>query len=210
MVHIPHTERYINVNRHMHTQMQIPFLHFTLFYHLAYMPNILISHLAQHTHTYRYTQTHAYIQIQIPFLHIALFGSFGIHAKDIWHTTELHMHKHSDMHTHRHTCTETLAHKCKYTETHACLYRYTNTHIHTHWCACGKSKVIINWSPFLKSKLAKIVLRYDIYWNNLETSSLIVKLRAWIKVTQYCWHNCKEKISENWRNMREKTENICT
>ena len=34
------------------------------------------------------------------FLHFALFG---IHAKDIWHTTDLHMHRHSYMHTHRYT-----------------------------------------------------------------------------------------------------------
>ena len=27
------------------------------------------------------------------------------------------------------------------------------------------------------------------------------ELRAWIKVTQYCWHNCKKKISEKWRNI---------
>ena len=55
----------------------------------------------------------------------------------------------------------------------------------------------------MKSKLAKIVLIYDIYWNNLETSSLTVELRAWIKVTQYHWHNCKEKIAEERRNIGE-------
>ena len=43
----------------------------------------------------------------------------------------------------------------------------------------------------------------NIYWNNLEIIALTVKLRAWIKVSQYHWHNCKEKISEKWRNTRE-------
>ena len=31
MAHTPHTQTKINVHRHMHTQIQIPFLHFTLF-----------------------------------------------------------------------------------------------------------------------------------------------------------------------------------
>ena len=43
----------------------------------------------------------------------------------------------------------------------------------------------------------------NIYWNNLETIAFTVELRAWIKVTQYHWHNCKEKISEKWRNIGE-------
>ena len=79
--------------------------------HLTYMPKILILHLAYHTHTY--TDTHRHIQI--PFSHFALFGSFGIHAKYIWHTTDLHMHRYSDI------CTETLTHRYRYTETHASL-----------------------------------------------------------------------------------------
>ena len=103
-------------------------LHFLA--HLAYMWKILILHLVHHTHThlYRYTQTHAYIQtkIQVPFSHFALSGSFSIHSKDIWYTTDLHMHRHSDI------CTETLTHRYRYTETHACLYTYTNTHTDVH------------------------------------------------------------------------------
>ena len=101
----------------MHTQIQKPFLHFTLFgsFDMQYMLKILISHLAHHTciqiytdtctHTdtvilftfyflahltYRYTQTHAHIQIQISFLHFTLFGSFDIH-------TDINVHRH--MHT---------------------------------------------------------------------------------------------------------------
>ena len=65
------------------THRQIPFLHFT---------NLIFGT----PHTHKYTQTHAHTQTQIPFLHFALFG---IHAKDIWHTTYLHMHRHSYMHT---------------------------------------------------------------------------------------------------------------
>ena len=60
-----------------------------------------------------YTDTHRHIQI--PFSHFALFGSFGIHAKYIWHTTDLHMHRYSDI------CTETLTHRYRYTERHASL-----------------------------------------------------------------------------------------
>ena len=70
---IPHTD----TGTHRH----IPFLHFT---------NLIIGT----PHTHKYTQTHA--QTQIPFLHFALFG---IHAKDTWRTTDLHMHRHSYMHT---------------------------------------------------------------------------------------------------------------
>ena len=54
------------------THRQIPFLHFT---------NLIFGT----PHTHKYTQTHAHTQTQIPFLHFALFG---IHAKDIWHTTD--------------------------------------------------------------------------------------------------------------------------
>ena len=81
-----------------------------------------------HTHIYRYTQTHAYIQtkIQVPFSHFALSDSLSIHSKYIWHTTDLHMHRHSDI------CTETLTHRYRYTETRACLYTYTNTHTDVH------------------------------------------------------------------------------
>ena len=86
--------------------------------------------------------------MQIPFSHFALFGSFGIHAKDIWHTTDLHMHRHSDI------CTETLTHRYRYTETHACLYTYTNTHTHVH---VGNLRKLLLKVNFLKSKLAKIV-----------------------------------------------------
>ena len=46
-------------------------------------------------------------------------------------------------------------------------------------------------------------LHCDIYWNNLETIALSVELRVLIMVTQYCWHNCKEKILEKWRNIGE-------
>ena len=47
--------------------------------------------------------------------HFALFCSFDIHAKYIWHTADLHMHRYSDI------CTETLTHRYRYTETHASL-----------------------------------------------------------------------------------------
>ena len=67
---------------HAHTHTEIPFLHFT---------NLIFG---TH-HTYKYTQTDAHTETQIPFLHFALFG---IHDKDIWHTTDLHMHRHSYMH----------------------------------------------------------------------------------------------------------------
>ena len=90
---------------------KIHILHFLS--HLTYMPKILILHLAYHTHTHTYTDKHRHIQI--PFSHFALFGSFGIHAKYIWHTTDLHMHRYSDI------CTETLTHRYRYTETHASL-----------------------------------------------------------------------------------------
>ena len=69
------------------THRQIPFLHFT---------NLILAH---------HTQTHAHTHI--PFLHFALFG---IHARDIWHTTDLYMHGHSYVHTHRHTDVVTLTH----------------------------------------------------------------------------------------------------
>ena len=77
---IPHTDTgtYTDTGTHR----QLPFLHFT--YLIFGTP-----------HTHKYTQTHAHTQTQIPFLHFALFG---IHAKDIWHTTDLHMHRHSYMH----------------------------------------------------------------------------------------------------------------
>ena len=42
-----------------------------------------------------------------------------------------------------------------------------------------------------------------IYWNNSETITLTVYLMKWIRVTQYCWYYCKEKILEKWRNMCE-------
>ena len=35
----------------------------------------------------------------------------------------------------------------------------------------------------------------NIYWNNLETIALRVEFRSWIRATQYCWHNCKERFS---------------
>ena len=57
----------------------------------------------------------------------------------------------------------------------------------------------------------------NIYWNNLETIALTVELRAWVKVIQYHWHNCKEKMSEKWRNIGENRKSeaswvffICT
>ena len=89
--------------------LKIHILHFLS--HLTYMPKILILHLAYHTHTCTDTQRH----IQIPFSHFALCGSFDIHAKYIWHTTDLHMHRYSDI------CTVTLTHRYRYTETHASL-----------------------------------------------------------------------------------------
>ena len=70
---IPHTDTctYTDIG----TDRQIPFLHFT---------NLIFGT----PHTHKYTQTHAHTQTQIPFLDFTLFG---IHAKDIWHTTDLHM-----------------------------------------------------------------------------------------------------------------------
>ena len=58
-------------------------------------------------------------------------------------------------------------------------------------CNCNvRMNTFYTWKPYS-----------DIYWNNSETIALTVELRAWMKVTQYCWHNCKEKISEKWRNI---------
>ena len=108
---------------------KIHILHFLS--HLTCMPKILILHLVYHTHTY--TDTHR--RIQIPFSHFALFGSFGIHAKYIWHTTDLHMHRYSDI------CTETLTHRykihwdtCKFVNT--CMFVY-DTQTHTPMCMWG-------------------------------------------------------------------------
>ena len=89
---IPHTDKCTHTD--IGTHRQIPFLHFT---------NLIFGT----PHTHKYTQTHAHTLTQIPFLHFALFG---IHAKDIWHTTDLHMHRHSYMHTYRHTDVGTLTH----------------------------------------------------------------------------------------------------
>ena len=66
----------------------MPILHFT---------NLIFG--TPHTHTHK-TQIYEHTQTQIPFLH---FAPFGIHAKDIWHTIDLYMHRHSYMHTHRYT-----------------------------------------------------------------------------------------------------------
>ena len=47
-----------------------------------------------------------------------------------------------------------------------------------------------------------------IYWYKSETITLTVYLKEWIVVTQYCWHYCKEKILEKWRNMGEKIKKL--
>ena len=61
------------------------------------------------------------------------------------------------------------------------------------WCNCN-----VRMNTFYTLKLYS-----DIYLNNLETIALPMELRAWIMGTQYHWHNCKEKISERWRNIGE-------
>ena len=54
-------------------------------------------HMHTETHTDRY-RCHLYI---LHFLaHLAYIQRYKFY---IWHTTDLHMHRHSDMHTHRHT-----------------------------------------------------------------------------------------------------------
>ena len=93
-----------------------------------------------HTYMYRYTQTHADIQtqIQVPFSHFVLSGSFSIHSKDIWHTTDLHMHRHIETQIQIHWDT--------------CMFVYM--HKHTHRCACGKSMEIVTWSLWVHSQWA--------------------------------------------------------
>ena len=78
--------------------------------------------------------------MQIPFSHFVLFGSVSIH------TTDLHIHRHSDR-----VSTETLAHRYRYT---ACLYTYTSTHTDVH---VGNLRKFLLKVYFLKSKLVKIV-----------------------------------------------------
>ena len=113
--------------------LKIHILHFLS--HLTYMPKILILHLAYHTHTY--TDTHRHIQI--PFSHFALFDSFGIHAKYIWHTTDLHMQILRYMYRDIDTQIQIHWDTCKFVNTYMFVYIYK----HTHWCVCGESKEIV-------------------------------------------------------------------
>ena len=60
-------------------------------------------------------------------------------------------------------------------------------------CKCNvRMNTFYTWKPYS-----------NIYWNNSETIILTGELRAWMKVTQNHWHNCKEKFSEKWRNIGE-------
>ena len=69
VTHTHHTHRDINVHRHMHTQIQKPFFHFTLFgsFGMQYMLKILISHLAHHTCIQIHTDTCTHTETDILF-----------------------------------------------------------------------------------------------------------------------------------------------
>ena len=79
--------------------------HFTLFGIHAKDTNFTFGTPYTHMYTDTHRDAHIQTQMQIPFSHFVLFGSFGIH------TTDLHMHRHSDR-----VSTETLTHRYRYTD----------------------------------------------------------------------------------------------
>ena len=63
MAHTPHTQRNIIIHRHMHTQIQIPFLHFTPFGSFgihAKDANFTFGTPHRHTDTHRHMHTYRY------------------------------------------------------------------------------------------------------------------------------------------------------
>ena len=181
--HTTYTYRYTQTHAHI----QIPFSHFTFFGSFgihAKDTNFTFGTTHTHTdthrlmHTYRY-RYHFYI---LHFLvHLAyMLKIFGTPQNCT--CTDTQTCTHIDTHMYRDINTDTLRHM------HVCINTQTHTYTHADVYVGNLRKLLLE-VHFLKSKLAKIVLVYDIYWNNLETSSLTVELRAWIQVTQYCWHN---------------------
>ena len=90
-----------------------------------------------HTHTHTNIDTHRHRQTDTDV--IFTFYTFWLiwhicqrYKFYIWHTTDLHMHRHSDMHTHRHTDVQRHWHTDTDTKRQACLYTYT--HAYTLMC----------------------------------------------------------------------------
>ena len=84
-----------------------------------------------HTQKYRYTQT--YTDIIFTFYTFWLIWHTCQRYKFyIWHTTDLHMYRHSDMHTHRHTHVQRHRHTDTYTETSMFVYKHTYIHTNVH------------------------------------------------------------------------------
>ena len=104
---------------------------------------------------------------------------------------------------------------------HVCIHTQTHTYTHTDVHMGNLRKLLLSFASRHVTHQVAVQLQAwcnynvrmntfytlkpnsNIYWNNLEIIALTVKLRAWIKVSQYHWHNCKEKISEKWRFTRE-------
>ena len=110
-----------------------------------------------HTCTQRHTQTDT-ITIFTFYTFWLIWHTCQRHKFYIWHTTDLHMHRHSDMHTHRHTDVQRYWHTDTDIDTHRHMHVCIHIQTHTHWFACGKSKEIVSSNPLLSQNGPKLLL----------------------------------------------------